>query len=559
MRPDASVVVLAALFHAAPAVAQRDSGAAAPIPAAILESVRSDAIEAHTRFLADELLRGRAPATDGGTLATRYVAAQFQALGLVPGGDNNSYLQPVELIGSVSQTSLVVAVGRQTMALRAREDFVAWPARPESSLTVDGEIVFAGYGVFAPEWSWDDFKGTPLAGKVLLVLGHDPGVADASRFHGPAVSYYGWWTYKLEQAARLGAAGVIIIHDDRAPFSWSAIRNTWSGEVLRPPGERGTTLRFAAWITREATARMLRSAGVDFDALLRRAALPDFRPMAFGAHAAVHIRSRIRNARSANVIGLIPGSDAELQGDAVVITAPYDYLGIREHAGPDSILNGVQANAAGVGVLLGAARALVQSRGALRRSVLFLATTASTPGLLGAAHYLESPRFPLERTAAVLSIERANLYGITSDVMGIGADGSSVDSAFVRLAAAEGLKVLADPLPAVGRLFASDVFAFARAGIPVVALSPGIDYHGRPPGWGLDLHRAYEQSVRHRPGDELRDDHDFIGARQQGRLLVRLTWELAMSSAFPMWKPESPFRGPGDFLRVRRNRRVSRN
>ncbi len=516
-------------------------------------------LQAHLRFLSDDVLGGRAPGTAGADVAAAYLAAQFELMGLEPAAPNGSFFQPVEMLGITSDPSIVVGVRRATTTLRYLEDFVAWPEQPSLSMTVDGDLVFVGYGVRAPGWGWDDYKGTSLHGKILLVLMNDPGLTDSSRFDGEALTYYGWWNYKLEQAAREGAVGVIIIHSDAsAMLPWSAVRNTWSGEQLRPDRQTTETLRFGAWITEEAARDLVAATGRDFDLLLRRAQMSEFKPIPLDAHAVLHLRSSVRRIESSNVIARLPGRDSLRAREAVILSAHYDHLGMRHPVDGDSVYNGALDNASGLSALLAVAAGFSRAAAQPDRSVVFLATTAGESGFLGAEAYVADPAVPLERTAAVINVDRLNLLGATRDVVALGAERSGLEAYVQSAALAQALEPTTDANPAAGRFYRSDHLVFARAGVPVLSLVSGSSFLGQEPRWGLDQELAYLAERYHQPGDQFMESFDYTGALQQVRLLMRLTWNLASTNDFPSWNRDSEYRPAGEQLRLRRLRSPTR-
>jgi len=514
---------------------------------------------AHLRFLSNDVLRGRAPGTAGADVAAAYIATQFELMGLEPAAPDGSFFQPVQMLGVTSDPSIVVGVRRTTTTLRYLEDFVAWSEQPSPSMTVDGDLVFVGYGVRAPGWGWDDYKGTSLRGKILLVLMNEPGQSDSTRFDGDALTYYGWWNYKLEQAAREGAVGVIIIHSDSsATLPWSAVRSTWSGEQVRPDRQTMETLRFGAWITEEAARDVVAATGRDFDLLERRAQMSEFRPIPLDAHVVLRLRSSVRRIQSSNVIARIPGRDSLRAREAVILSAHYDHLGVRYPVDGDSVYNGTLDNASGVSALLAAAAGFAEAAAQPDRSVVFLATTAGESGFLGAEAYVADPAMPLERTAAVINVDRLNLLGATRDVVALGAERSDLLAYFRSAALAQALEPAADPNPAAGRFYRSDHLVFARAGVPVLSLVSGSAFLGREPGWGLDEELGYLAARYHQPGDEFSEEFDYTGALQQVRLLMRLTWDLAGTNDFPSWNRDSEYRPAGEQLRLRRLRSPAR-
>src|SRR5881409_2717049 len=384
----------------------------APIPA-----VSTPAMDAHLKYLADDLLEGRAPATRGGRLAAKYIAAQFEALGLEPAANDGSYFQPVALVGMTPRPSLVWGKGGATRPLVFLDDFVAWAERPESHIVAGGEVVFVGYGIRAPEWRWDDYKDADLRGKVVLMLVNDPGLQDSTVFNGRALTYYGRWTYKLEEAARRGALGAILVHTaESATYGWDVVRGSWSVEQFKLDRPAPQSIAFAAWVTHDAAQAALARANLNLDSLTRAAARREFRPVATGINVVVDVTSALRQDRSENVVAMIPGSDPAPTREAVLFTAHWDHKGIGPVANGDSIYNGAEDNASGVAAMLGAAEALAQVQPRTRRTLLFIATTAEESGLLGSEAYTRDPLVPLEETAAVLNLDVANVRGATRDV-----------------------------------------------------------------------------------------------------------------------------------------------
>ncbi len=506
-------------------------------------------VDAHIKFLADDLLEGRAPGTRGAAIAARYIQSRFEEAGIQPGAPDGTFFQQVRLVGVTPSPSLVVGVARRTMVLQYLEDFVAWPQGPDRSMIADGEIVFVGYGIDAPAWSWDDYKLEPLTGKILLMLVNDPGLRDSSVFNGPAMTYYGSWTYKLEQAARLGAAGALLIHtNESATYPWTVVQNSWSGQQIQIEGQAPQTLRFGAWITERAARQIVRAAGIDYDLMVRRAARPDFHPVTLNAHAVIDIASRVRRFTSMNVIGRLEtdhGDDEEI----VVLTAHYDSRGIGTALNGDSIYNGAEDNASGVAGLLATAASLAAAGPPPNRSIYFVATTAKESGLLGATAFIRSPPVPLARIAAAINLDRANVRGATRDVVMLGGELSTLGKLAAAVARAEGLTLLADPNPETGGFFNSDHFPFARAGVPVLSLGVGRDFVNRPPDWGRTEAEKYLANRYHQPSDEYDPNFRYEGLIQQVALMTRLAWTLAGDLAFPIWNEDAEFRQAGGRLR----------
>ncbi|MGH7521831.1 MAG: M28 family peptidase [Gemmatimonadales bacterium] len=513
------------------------SAAAQQIP------VDTAAIDAHLRFLASDLLEGRAPATRGGRLATEYIAAQFQALGLQPAGVNGTYFQPVALVGMTPQAMLSFIQEDSTVdELSYRQDFVAWAETPSSDMSAGGEVVFVGYGIRAPEWQWDDYKGMDLKGKVLLMLVNDPGLVDSTVFLGKILTYYGRWTYKLEEAARQGAVGAILVHTtESATYPWEVVRGSWSVEQFKLDQPRNPSLGYAGWITDAKARAVLRRAGggLNLDELTRSAARRDFRPVATGVTASATIRSTLRRVESENVVARLPGRDPRRAAQAVLITSHWDHKGIGPAIRGDSIYNGAEDNASGVAAMLGVAKTLIQlPRPA--RSIVFLATTAEESGLLGSEAYVQGPLLPLAQTAAVLNLDVTNVRGATRTIGALGRDRSTLGPVIEAAARAEGLTV--EPKPDVrGAFYRSDHFPFARAGVPALSIFPGDDFVGRPAGWGEEQENQYNQQRYHQPSDEYHPTFRYDGMAQQVRVTVRTARTVANAPAMPRWLPSSEF------------------
>jgi len=513
--------------------------------------VDTAAMDAHLRFLASDLLEGRAPATRGGRLAAAYVAAQFQTLGLEPAGANGTYFQPIALVGMTPQPALSWGKpGTAPDTLAYRDAFVAWAERPEADVSATGDVVFVGYGIRAPEWQWDDFKGADLRGKVLLMLVNDPGLADTTIFLGKILTYYGRWTYKLEEAARQGAAGAVLIHTtESATYPWEVVRGSWSVEQFKLDQPQSPSLAFAAWVTKSSARGALTKVGLNLDSLTRAAARRDFHPVPTGLTAAVRIHSALRRVESENVAARLPGaggaggrSDPRLASQAVLLTAHWDHKGIGPVVRGDSIYNGAEDNASGVAALLGAAKALTQlPRPA--RSILFVATTAEESGLLGSEAYVQHPLVPLAQTAAVLNLDVTNVRGATRDIGALGMDRSTLGPVFQTAARAESLKVGSQP-DVRGSFFRSDHFPFVRAGVPALSIKPGIDFVGRPQGWGEEQENIYNQQRYHQPSDEFQPTFRYAGLAQEVRVTVRTARAIANDPTMPRWLPTSEFQRP---------------
>ena len=512
----------------------------------VLGRIRPEAVDAHLRFLSHALLEGRAPGTRGAELAAEYIRAQFRRAGLEPVG--GAYFQPVPMVGLTTRPELALApAAGEPVRPAVGDDFVAWPGVPEPGVEVDAELVYVGYGIAAPEYEWDDYKGVDVRGKVLLMRVNDPGTAETPDFFGGrALTYYGRWTYKFEEASRRGAAGAILIHtDDSAGYGWNVVRAGNTREHVTLAGTPEYPLPLKAWMTEAEVAVALARAGLDLADLVRRSASRDFRPVATGLRVRARLESEVREVEAANVVGLLPGGDAARSDEPVILSSHYDHLGTGvNERGEHVVYHGAYDNASGVALLLALVEAAASASERAARPLLFIATTAEESGLLGAEWYATHPLLPLARTAAVLNVDGANLEGRTLDLAPLGVDRSDVGDYVRAAAAAEGLAIAPEPHPEQGMFFRQDHFPFARAGVPAVALDHGLDFEGRPEGWGERWYEEFNTRHYHQPSDAYREAIDFGGALQQGRVMLRAALAIAAATALPQWSAGAEFRRP---------------
>ena len=533
-----------ALVAVVSVAASAQEQATAPRASAPATPVNTAALDAHLKFLASDLLEGRAPATRGGRLATAYIAAQFEALGLEPAGANGTYFQPVALVGMTPEATMAWGLAGASQSLQYRDAFVAWAERPEADISAEGDVVFVGYGIRAPEWQWDDYKGVDLKGKIVLMLVNDPGLVDTTIFLGKILTYYGRWTYKLEEAARQGAAGAILVHTtESATYPWDVVRSSWSVEQFKLDQPRSPSLAVAGWVTEGSARDALAKAGLNLDSLMRAAARRDFRPVPTRLQATVRVRSALRHVQSENVAGRLPGRERRSAVQTVLVTAHWDHKGIGPAVRGDSIYNGAEDNASGVAAMLGVAQLLAQNPTRPWRSIVFVATTAEESGLLGSEAYVQQPLVPLAQTAAVLNIDVTNVHGMTRDISALGLDRSTLKDAFDYSARAESLQVVTQP-DLRGSFFRSDHFPFARAGVPALSIEPGVDFIGKPKGWGEEQERLYTAERYHQPSDEWQPTFRYDGMAQQVRLVARLARAIANAPDMPKWLPNSEFQRP---------------
>jgi Zn-dependent M28 family amino/carboxypeptidase len=509
-------------------------------------SITAAAVAGPLRFLADDLLEGRGPASRGDRLARTYIATAFESLGLEPGAGPGAWEQPFDLLGLKSRAppTWTFRSGGKEAAFSWSKDFIAGTGVQEEAAAVrDAEVVFAGYGIVAPEHGWDDFKGARLEGKVLLLLNNDPHWSP-DLFAGETRLYYGRWTYKYESAARQGAAGAIIVHTTpSAGYPWGVVQSSWGGEQFELPEAGGAhRLQAKAWLTEDATRRLVSLAGLDWDGLAARARTRDFKPVPLGVRTSIELANTIRKVSTANVLGLLRGRDPALRDQAVVYTAHHDHLGIGEpDAGGDRIYNGAVDNALGVAQVLAIARAFSALPQAPRRSVLFLAVGAEESGLLGSAHYAAHPTFPPEKIAADINFDGGNIWGRTKDVAIIGLGKSTLDKVVEAAAALQGRVVVGDQLPDRGYYYRSDQFSFAKIGVPSIFIDVGSDFAGRPPGWGKEQIEAWEARKYHQPADQIDASWSFEGIVEDAQLGFIAGVMVAEADEMPAWNPGDEF------------------
>jgi len=538
------LAVVAALFAQDRPGAPRVSSAG---PA--LDEIRGDDIAAHIRFLSDDLLEGRAPSTRGGRLAASYLATQLATLGYGPAGDNGTYFQDVAILESVVSPSFTLTAGKGT-PFTYRQDVVAFTGRQEPRVRVDGELVFVGHGIVAPEYRWNDCAGIDMKGKVALIMVNDPpATADEPQlFGGRAMTYYGRWTYKYEEAARQGAVGAVLIHTpESATYPWQVVQSSWTGTLYSlPPSAGEPTLALKAWVTNDAATEIVRRAGKDLDTLRAAALKRGAAPQSLGISVSATIDQKVQQRISQNVIGVLPGTNPQ---EGIIFSAHYDHLGMAEPkpgepADADRIYNGAIDNASGDAGTLEIAQAFARARTRPRRSVYVMFPTAEESGLLGSAWFAAHPALPASAWAANINIDGLNFSGPSRDIVLLGAERSSIGTVASELTAHHQRVVGADPEPERGYFFRSDHFSLAKLGIPAVSIGEPIDFIGKDPGFAKRVHDEYNEKRYHQPSDEFQQDWNYAGAVQDMRLLAELGWRLANDSAMAAYNPNEQFARP---------------
>lgn len=521
------------------------AGRTVPPPSAdIDEAGLRDAI----RILASDEFEGRKPGTPGEEKTVAYLVAQFRRLGLKP-GNGDSYLQQVPLVEILAggDASLSVSGRGLPRPLEYAKNMVIWTKRevPEAALQ-QSELVFVGYGIVAPEYEWNDYAGVDVHGKTVIVMVNDPGYGakDPKVFKGGSETYFGRWDYKLEEAARQGAAGVLLIHDTGAAgYPWSVVVNDRSGPQLQAASADGNARRAAieGWVSAEAARGIFTQAGLDLAAVTAAAARPGFKAIPLGLKADAVVHNAIRRFNSPNVIALLPGSRGKR--DHVIYAAHWDHLGRQSAEAGGGIFNGAVDNASGVAGLLMLAQSFTRTQPQLDRSIVFIAFTAAESGLLGSAYYVDNPVFPLRQSVGVLNLDRLHVGGPTRDVIIFGYGNSELEDVLRDAALLQGRAVHPDPDPEQGGYLRSDQFSFARAGVPALYAEAGLDDSAQGPAWGRAQSEDYRDHRYHRTADKYSADWDVRGALDDLRLYYEVGNRLARSRRFPRWYPNSEYRG----------------
>ncbi len=508
--------------------------------------VSGEKMRAHVKYLSSDELEGRGVGTKGGKLATSYIAAQLQTEGVQPGGENGSYFQRVPLVGSETQSDASLSVTGTSsgpMNFQFVKDFVGTAFSQKSTNEFDAEAVFVGHGISAPEYGWDDYKGEDLKGKVLVYFTNEPPSTDPKFFGGSALTYYGRWTYKYEEATRRGAVAALIIHTTpTAGYGWGVVSGSWSQEhpeLKLAQGARGLDL--AAWLTQEAGAKLVAATGKTLDQLLAAANEKSFRPIDLHVRVKGHIPVKLRQIDSRNVVGRVEGSDPKMKSEVVMFTAHWDHLGIGIPVKDDKIYNGAVDNATGCGMVLEMARVWAALPQKPKRSALFVFVTAEESGLLGSEYYGEHPLVPTGKTVADVNFDAFYPFGKTRDVSVTGAERTTLWPIVQNDAKRMNLTIEPDPEPGQGHYYRSDHFSLARVGIPSFSISAGTQYIGKPADFGKTVFEKYNSTHYHQPSDEYHDDWDFASMEQMADFGLALGLDFASTPQMPTWRPGDEF------------------
>jgi Zn-dependent M28 family amino/carboxypeptidase len=543
--PAALTLAVAAMLAAQAQAPRRPATSGGPA----LDEIRAEQIAAHLRFLSSDLLEGRAPSTRGGQLAAEYLAAQLAAIGYAPGAADGTWFQDVSIVESIVDPSFTMSAG-EGRPFRYLDDVVAFSGVQTPQVRVSGELVFVGHGVVAPEYTWNDYEGMDMKGRVALIMVNDPPAtaAEPQLFAAEALTYYGRWTYKLEEAARQGAAGAILIHtDESATYPWQVVQTSWSGTQYSLPATPGApALEMQAWITDAAAREMIERAGRDLDALRKAATRRGARPVALGIQISATLSQKVSQRTSPNVIGVLAGANPK---EAVLFTSHYDHFGMREarpgeSADSDRIFNGALDNASGVAATLEVAQTFARAATRPARSIYVAFTTAEESGLLGAEYFAAHPVLPADRWLANINIDGLNVHGRAKEIVLLGAERSTLGPLAEQLASERGRVVGPDPEPQRGYFFRSDHFPLAKIGIPALSISDSTQYVGKDPAEAKRLHAEYIEKDYHQPSDEFNADWNYDGAVEDMRFLAELGWRIANGETAPAYHQHEQFARP---------------
>jgi Zn-dependent M28 family amino/carboxypeptidase len=528
------------------------------------DQIDKDRMLANIKVLASDEYEGRAPASKGEELTTAFLEKHLKSLGLKPGNPDGTFFQKVPMVGITTdpQAQLVftqVGTGNK-LALRYGDDFMAWTKREQAEVSIDSDLVFVGYGVVAPEYQWDDYKGVDVKGKVLVMLINDPPVPDPRDpskldekvFKGRAMTYYGRWTYKYEIAALKGAAGCLIIHETGpAGYPWGVVRASNTGELfdLVKPDKGMSRVAVEGWITYDKAQALFALSGKNLETLKKAAVERNFHPVSLGTQASLTLSNRIRTIDSKNVIAKLDGRDRKLRSEYVVYMAHWDHFGVGPAVNGDKIYHGAKDNASGVAGLLEIAQAFRQVQPQPRRSILFLFVTAEEQGLLGSRYYAEHPLYPLAKTLAAINMDGLNVLGKTKDLIVVGLGMSTLDEYVKAVATEQGRAVKPDVEPEKGFYYRSDHFNFAKQGVPALDPGAGVDFVGKPEGWGLKMRDRYTTEDYHKPSDTVKSDWDLSGAVEDLQLLFAVGYRVANANKYPTWNPGTEFKAKREAMR----------
>ncbi|ABF39811.1 peptidase M28 [Candidatus Koribacter versatilis Ellin345] len=551
-----AVLLLIAMSAMSCAIAQGSpekpkSGAkqsAASVPASAqsaINNVNPEIIRAHVRFLSLDLLEGRGTGQRGGDIAAEYIGTQFASYGLKPIGDNGSYLQKVEMLGikTKPESSYAVTTEKgQKLDLKPGQDIVSMDETGNASDEIDAPIVWVGFGITAPEYRWDDYSGLDVKGKVLLMLVNEPPSTDPNFFKAKALTYYGRWTYKYEQAARMGAVGVILVHQtEMASYGWDVVHNSWGGERSYLRANNEPQLKAASWIQYNVAKQIFADSDIDIAKAISEAGRPGFKGRELNAHFKAHVESAVRPFNSYNVVAELQGSDSKLTDQAIMYSAHYDHLGIDPNQSGDNIYNGAADNATGCGILLEIARVMSASPVKPKRSVIFASVTAEEQGLRGSEYLGKNPPIPARNISLDLNFDDVPPIGMPEEVQVSGAERTTFYPVVEQTAKEFKLTIVPDSRPEAGHYYRSDHFSLARVGVPAFSVNEGEKFAGHDKDWGEKQAQDYNKNRYHQVTDEYKPEMDFSGDALMAKFGVALGWKAANQPNKVGWRAGDEF------------------
>ena len=511
-----------------------------------MNAIDAEKIRATVKYLSDDKLEGRGTGQKGGDMAADWIAAQFKSYGLTPAGDSGTYFQNIEFYGVTTdpkQTRFAfVPKSGAEIALKFLDDYVATDLAHEEKSEIDAPIVWVGYGIHAPEYNWDDYKGVDVKGKVLLMLVNEPPSDDPNFFKGRALTYYGRWTYKYEEAARRGAVGVVLVHKtEMASYPWDVVRNSWGGETSLLKEDKDPKVKSAGWIQLEVARKLAQSAGMELDKMMADANSRSFKPVELPVRVKETLVSHVRSFASRNVVAEVKGSDPSLAQQAVFYTAHYDHLGIHPDEPGDHIYNGAADNATGCGILLELARTIATADEKPKRSVFFAAVTAEEQGLLGSKYLGQHPPVAAKNISLDLNYDDIQPLGEPQQLVVTGAERTSIYPLLEKVAKEFGLAIQPDDHPEAGHYYRSDHFSLARVGVPAFSVNEGALFKGHDVAWGEEKERDYVSHRYHQPSDEYRPDMDFTADAKLAKFGLVLGWQAANQPSLAGWQQGDEF------------------
>jgi Zn-dependent M28 family amino/carboxypeptidase len=540
-----ALIFLGAMGIRSQLAAQKTTVKSGGLRASTIEMPDAERIRAHVKFLSSDLLEGRGTGQRGGDIAAEYIATQFALDGLKPAGDDGTYFQNVPMVGvkTLASTSFkLVPASGESVLLRNLDDFVTNNESQAESADIDAPIVFVGYGIKAPEYNWDDYKNDDLHGKVALLFVNEPISEDPKFFKGKALTYYGRWTYKFEEAARRGAVATLIVHrQDLASYGWQVVRNSWGTERSYLKRDATPKVQAASWIQLDIAKKLVGMAGLDLDQLFQQAQSRDFRPVELPVRLEAHVSSELRPFVSKNVLGMVPGGDSKRSTEAVMYTAHYDHLGISQDMKGDNIYNGAVDNGTGCGILLELARTWSQAKPVVPRSILFASVTAEEQGLLGSEYLGKHSPVPPAKITLDLNYDALAPIGDPEEVEVSGAERTTFYPAVQSIATTLGLEIRPDAHPEAGHYYRSDHFSLARVGIPSFSIGEGQKFKGHDTAWGEAQAKDYVEHHYHQPSDEFRPEMDFNGLAKMARFGFLLGQIAAIEPELQGWQPGDEF------------------